>query len=121
LRREFERFNEQLGGLFDGVDWDLEGNDDRHAPTAHFAIETLNVMADFSVCAKNTLGLVVSMAPAESYLDSLGPQGGYARVIAFLADKKWLVSLNGHALLELSAQMLHVSSFCMILTTLMTC
>jgi hypothetical protein len=60
------------------VDWDLEGNDDRHAPTSHFTIETLNVMADFAACAKEELGLVVSMAPAESYLDALGPQGAVA-------------------------------------------
>ena len=35
----------------------------------------LDVMADFAVCAKARLGLAVSMAPAESYLDALGPPG----------------------------------------------
>ena len=73
--REFATFNRRLGGLFDGIDWDLEGNDDRQAPTARFTIDTLDVMADFSVCAKAQLGLSVSLAPAESYLDALGPSG----------------------------------------------
>jgi hypothetical protein len=84
--REFEHFNVQLGGLFDGVDWDLEGNDNRSAPTARFTIETLNVMADFSVCVKKTLGMSVSMAPAESYLDALGPSGARLQRPATLDD-----------------------------------
>ena len=47
--------------LFDGVDVDFEGNDDVHAPT----------IADFCQAAKES-GLLVTMAPPESYLDALG-------------------------------------------------
>lgn len=67
--RVFLVWNED--GLFDGVDWDLEGHDDRlHAPTRRFTRHTLDVVADFSREAKRH-GLLVSLAPAESYLDAL--------------------------------------------------
>jgi len=62
-------FNKSNGFLFDGIDWDYEGHDDLRSPTAKFTLETLNIMADFSVEAKKA-GLIVAMAPAESYLDS---------------------------------------------------
>eukprot|EP00578_Thalassiosira_sp_NH16_P000238 CAMPEP_0181134958 /NCGR_PEP_ID=MMETSP1071-20121207/32367_1 /TAXON_ID=35127 /ORGANISM="Thalassiosira sp., Strain NH16" /LENGTH=441 /DNA_ID=CAMNT_0023221515 /DNA_START=408 /DNA_END=1733 /DNA_ORIENTATION=- len=65
----FDEFNEANGYIFDGVDWDYEGHDDLSSPTAQFTLETLDVMADFSVEAKRR-GMVVSMAPAESYLDA---------------------------------------------------
>ncbi|KAL7554433.1 hypothetical protein ACHAWF_017889 [Thalassiosira exigua] len=71
----FARFNEASGHLFDGVDWDYEGHDDLSSPTAKFRIETLDVMADFSVEAKRR-GMIVSMAPAESYLDAAADPGG---------------------------------------------
>ena len=65
----FMKFNEESGGLFDGIDWDYEGNDNLDAPTAKFTLETLDIMADFTTEAKSQ-GLIVSMAPAESYLDA---------------------------------------------------
>ncbi len=65
----FLTFNQANGYLFDGVDWDYEGHDDVTSPTAQFSLETLDIVADFSVEAKRQ-GLIVSMAPAESYLDS---------------------------------------------------
>ena len=64
----FAQFNQQEGYLFDGIDWDLEGHDDRSATTAQFTIETLNVMADMSKVLKGNYGYLISMAPAESYL-----------------------------------------------------
>jgi len=70
----FAKFNEENGYLFDGIDWDYEGHDDLNAPTAKFTIETLDIMADFSIDAKQH-GMIVSMAPAESYLDSSIPPG----------------------------------------------
>lgn len=65
----FMQFNEENGYLFDGIDWDYEGNDNLDAPTSMFTLETLDIMADFSKEAK-LKDLIVSMAPAESYLDA---------------------------------------------------
>lgn len=65
----FADFNSSHGDLFDGIDWDYEGHDDLHSPTARFTLETLDVVADFSVEAKRR-GMIVTMAPAESYLDA---------------------------------------------------
>ena len=69
----FVDFNKQNGYIFDGLDWDLEGNDDRTAPTSAFSLNTLDVMADMSKALKDQHGYIVSMAPAESYLDVLAP------------------------------------------------
>lgn len=69
----FVDFNKQNGYIFDGLDWDLEGHDDRTAPTSAFSLETLDVMADMSTALKEHHGYIVSMAPAESYLDVLAP------------------------------------------------
>eukprot|EP00593_Proboscia_inermis_P017080 CAMPEP_0171304504 /NCGR_PEP_ID=MMETSP0816-20121228/14231_1 /TAXON_ID=420281 /ORGANISM="Proboscia inermis, Strain CCAP1064/1" /LENGTH=313 /DNA_ID=CAMNT_0011784619 /DNA_START=58 /DNA_END=999 /DNA_ORIENTATION=+ len=67
----FVDFNRELGNIFDGIDWDLEGHDDRSSLTSKFSMDTLDVMADFSREAKHVHGLTVTMAPAESYLDSM--------------------------------------------------
>mmetsp|Transcript_14470 Transcript_14470/g.24114 ORF Transcript_14470/g.24114 Transcript_14470/m.24114 type:complete len:408 (-) Transcript_14470:148-1371(-) len=69
----FVDFNKQNGYIFDGLDWDLEGHDDRTAPTSAFTLDTLDVMADMSKALKEQHGYIVSMAPAESYLDVLAP------------------------------------------------
>jgi hypothetical protein len=71
----FDTFNAANGDLFDGIDWDYEGHDDPNSPTSHFSVGTLDAMADFSVEAKSR-GYVVSMAPAESYLDPTIEVGG---------------------------------------------
>jgi hypothetical protein len=54
--------------LWDGIDWDLEGHDNLKHPNNEFTVEELNQMGEFSQEAKND-GLLVSMAPPESYLD----------------------------------------------------
>lgn len=66
----FMEFNAAHGYLFDGIDLDYEGHDDRNAPTASFSWTTLDIMADLSTHAKKRYGMTVSMAPAESYLDA---------------------------------------------------
>ncbi|KAI9141770.1 hypothetical protein BKA69DRAFT_1072603 [Paraphysoderma sedebokerense] len=53
---------------FDGIDWDIEGNDDLSSKYNTFTIEVLDFMGHFSQLAKRD-GFIVSMAPAESYLD----------------------------------------------------
>ena len=69
----FVDYNKQNGHIFDGLDWDLEGHDDRTASTSAFSLNTLDVMADMSRALKEQHDYIVSMAPAESYLDVLAP------------------------------------------------
>lgn len=54
---------------FAGVDWDVEGHDDLAAPTNAFTAACLDLIGAFSQLAKRD-GYIVSMAPAESYLDA---------------------------------------------------
>lgn len=53
---------------FDGIDWDLEGNDDAKSPFNTFTVDVLIYVGEFSSLAKAD-GMVVSMVPPESYLD----------------------------------------------------
>ena len=55
--------------LWDGIDWDLEGHDQIDHPNNEFTKELLDQIGEFSIRAKND-GLIVSMAPPESYLDT---------------------------------------------------
>ena len=54
---------------FDGFDWDIEGNDDFKSTHNHFTFAELDVMGEMSKLAKEK-GYIISMAPAESYLDT---------------------------------------------------
>mmetsp|Transcript_2893 Transcript_2893/g.9367 ORF Transcript_2893/g.9367 Transcript_2893/m.9367 type:complete len:242 (-) Transcript_2893:198-923(-) len=58
-----------LRGGFDGLDWDLEGNDDRSSPRSRFSAAGLRLVADLSARAKAS-GRFVSLAPPQSYLDA---------------------------------------------------
>ncbi len=53
---------------FDGVDWDLEGNDDVTSVFNTFSVACLELVGEFSMLAKRD-GYIVSMVPAESYFD----------------------------------------------------
>jgi len=53
---------------FDGVDWDLEGNDAFASANNEFSLETLAVMGNFSQLAK-TAGYLVTLVPPQSYFD----------------------------------------------------
>jgi hypothetical protein len=55
-------------GGFDGVDWDLEGNDNATAPENFFTAAVLDAVGVFSQLEKEA-GYLVSMVPPESYLD----------------------------------------------------
>ncbi|RYG96692.1 hypothetical protein EON65_54025, partial [archaeon] len=57
---------------FDGFDWDIEGNDDLNSPYNVFTVPCLDFMGEFSQLAKRR-GYIVSMAPAESYVDLTTP------------------------------------------------
>jgi beta-glucosidase len=54
--------------VFDGIDWDLEGNDDLKSPYNHFSLDCLDKMGEISELAHND-GFIVGMAPPQSYLD----------------------------------------------------
>jgi chitinase len=58
--------------FFDGLDWDLEGQDDIDGPRNVFSVECLQQMKVMNQQAKDD-GFIVSMAPAESYLDITTP------------------------------------------------
>lgn len=55
-------------GLFDGFDWDVEGNDDTSSSNNNITLEVLDLMGEMSQMGKLD-GYIVSMAPAESYMD----------------------------------------------------
>lgn len=55
---------------FDGLDWDIEGNDVATSPYNAFTIECLDLMGKMSQILKAN-DYFVTMAPAESYLDAL--------------------------------------------------
>jgi hypothetical protein len=55
-------------GGFDGVDWDLEGNDDPANPGNNFTVPCLDLVGQFSQAAQLD-GFVVTLVPPESYLD----------------------------------------------------
>jgi hypothetical protein len=77
----FDEFNLANGDIFDGIDWDYEGHDDLSSPTSRFTLETLDAMVEFSIEAK-ARGYIVSMAPAESYLDPTIEVGGIDAVFS---------------------------------------
>jgi len=71
--------------LFDGLDWDFEGADDKSARTNTFSVETLDIMGTMSTLAKRD-GFLVSMAPAQSYLDY--GSANFSRSLLF-EDAEW--------------------------------
>ena len=72
--KEWIKFNEKITSEenefygFDGIDWDIEGNDNMQSSHNYFTYKELDVMGEFSVLLKKN-GFIVSMAPPESYLD----------------------------------------------------
>ena len=72
--KEFIKFNDKISNKennfngFDGIDWDIEGNDDKQSSHNYFTYKELDIMGEFSLLLKKE-GYIVSMAPPESYLD----------------------------------------------------
>jgi len=64
----YRTFQNEYGGIFHGIDWDLEGNNRLDSPTNLFTIDCLENMGRFSQTASED-GYIVSMAPPQSYLD----------------------------------------------------
>ncbi len=71
---QWKAWNEGLapGGLFDGLDWDLEGNDNATSPWNTFALDTLDIVGGMSQLAKSD-GYLVTLVPPESYFDVSTP------------------------------------------------
>ena len=70
---KFKKWNKAAAGPgfedgFDGIDWDLEGNDAMVSPDNRFTVEQLQLVANFSKLAKKD-GYLTSIAPPQSYLD----------------------------------------------------
>jgi len=54
---------------FDGIDWDLEGNDKVSSPWNHFTAECMDLVGTMSQAAKQD-GFVVTLVPPQSYFDA---------------------------------------------------
>lgn len=67
----YATFCAQLGTIFHGLDWDLEGNDDLDSRYNYFTVDCLEKMVEISEKAKKD-GFIVGMAPPQSYLDVHG-------------------------------------------------
>lgn len=61
----------EMGNIFHGIDWDLEGNDAVESASNFFTVDCLDKMGAISRRAKED-GYIVSTAPPQSYLDILG-------------------------------------------------
>lgn len=64
----FHAWNTGLPWPYDGLDWDLEGNNNPSSPYNTLTPTTLNQMLDLSAAAKAS-ELVVTLVPAQSYFD----------------------------------------------------
>ena len=64
----FLEFKAQVGNIFHGIDIDFEGNDNPLSPWNYFPVETLDMIGSVFELAKED-GYIVSVAPAQSYLD----------------------------------------------------
>jgi hypothetical protein len=53
---------------FDGIDWDIEGNDAQTSPDNTFTVDQIHLVANFSKLAKAD-GYLTTIAPPQSYLD----------------------------------------------------
>lgn len=73
-------------GIFHGIDWDLEGNDDIASPDNYFPLDCLDAMINISRLMKED-GYVVTMAPPQSYLNFDDPSFG--RYVNTTKDRGW--------------------------------
>jgi len=60
--------NTTYGFMFDGFDWDAEGEDTVSGPNNYFSVACLDLMGGMSRLAKGD-GYIVTIVPAQSYLD----------------------------------------------------
>jgi len=74
--RAWQQWNEEVAAQpdfgfdgYDGIDWDLEGNDELASPWNHFTVACMDLVGSMSQAAKRA-GFVVSLVPPQSYLDT---------------------------------------------------
>ncbi|KAL3827356.1 hypothetical protein ACHAXA_003090 [Cyclostephanos tholiformis] len=72
--------------IFHGIDWDLEGNDDRSNPNNYFTLDCLDAMINISRLMKEN-GYFVTMAPPQSYLNFDDPSFG--RYVNITKERGW--------------------------------
>jgi hypothetical protein len=97
---EWTRWNSEVlakhAFSFDGIDWDLEGNDNATSPFNTFTIDVLNYVGVFSTLAKAD-GYIVSMVPPESYLDPWTAPG-FDRSLLHAYPDNWQPEFTYHGL-----------------------
>lgn len=72
---------------FHGIDWDLEGHDDKQSPTNTFSLECLDMMGCISRMAKER-GYLIGVAPPQSYLDTHNSK--FSRSVVLVdEDRHW--------------------------------
>lgn len=57
---------------FDGIDWDLEGNDNAGSPWNYFTPDCMDLVGTMSQAAKAD-GFIVTLVPPQSYFDVTTP------------------------------------------------
>ena len=65
--------------IFHGIDWDLEGNDDRQSPNNYFTIQCLEKMKEG--------GYIVHLAPPQSYLNLRS--SNFSRYVNLTDPNRW--------------------------------
>jgi hypothetical protein len=71
---------------FDGIDWDLEGNDAPASPDNHFTQACLDLVGTLSAAAKSD-GFLVTLVPPESYMDA--STSNYDRFLRHRYPEDW--------------------------------
>mmetsp|Transcript_3920 Transcript_3920/g.7956 ORF Transcript_3920/g.7956 Transcript_3920/m.7956 type:complete len:144 (+) Transcript_3920:1-432(+) len=89
LYAEFQSYNTQNHTLddsfvlFDGIDWDLEGNDNLHHPNNEFTLECLNQMGVLSQLMKNNGYIVTTVRFTNDYCDNITLQSRRSKLFMF--------------------------------------
>ena len=86
-------WKEYGGDIFDGFDWDLEGEDNAEGPGNYFSVDVLNRMGEMSALAKKD-GYIVTIAPMESYLDVGIPK--FSRYVNLPYEDDWHPEFTYH-------------------------
>eukprot|EP01064_Diplonema_japonicum_P018126 TRINITY_DN26817_c0_g1_i1.p1 TRINITY_DN26817_c0_g1~~TRINITY_DN26817_c0_g1_i1.p1 ORF type:complete len:376 (+),score=51.10 TRINITY_DN26817_c0_g1_i1:43-1128(+) len=95
---EFKQWNKALIDKydfqgFDGIDWDLEGNDSPNSPHNTFSIDTLAIMSEMTLSARED-GFIVFLTPPASYLDPFTKE--YSRSVTHSPVFEWHQDFKYH-------------------------
>lgn len=85
----YSAWRKEVGGLFHGLDWDLEGNDTLENDENLFTAECLDKMGEISRVAKAD-GYIIGMAPPQSYLDAVDGSSHFSRYVNLTdSQRQW--------------------------------